>query len=44
MSENNELFKEITEKVPFYRQTKFWASLLIFFIGIGLGLCCSTRP
>jgi hypothetical protein len=38
MSESNELFKEITEKTPFYKQTKFWASLLIFFIGLTLVL------
>jgi len=38
MSENNGLFKEITEKVPFYRRTKFWASLLIFFVGLALVL------
>lgn len=36
MSENNDLFKEITEKVPFYKQTKFWVSLLIFFVGLAL--------
>jgi len=36
MSENNELFKGITEKVPFFRQPKFWASLLIFFVGLAL--------
>lgn len=38
MSENNDLFKGITEKVPFYKQTKFWASLLIFFVGLALVL------
>jgi hypothetical protein len=38
MSENNELFKEITEKTPFYKQPKLWASLLIFLIGLALVL------
>jgi hypothetical protein len=36
MSENNELFKGIAEKAPFYKQTKFWASVLIFLIGLAL--------
>jgi hypothetical protein len=38
MSENNDLFKDITEKVAFYKQTKFWASLVIFFVGLALVL------
>jgi hypothetical protein len=36
MDENNELFKDITEKVPFYRRTKFWASVLLCVIAIVL--------
>jgi hypothetical protein len=38
MRENDELFKEITEKVPFYKQAKFWASLLVVAIGMALVL------
>jgi hypothetical protein len=30
MSENNDMFKSVTEKTPFYKQTKFWTSMLIF--------------
>jgi hypothetical protein len=36
MDENNELFKGITEKVPFYRRAKFWASVLLCVIAIVL--------
>jgi hypothetical protein len=36
MDENNELFKDVTEKVPFYRRTKFWASVLLCVIAIVL--------
>jgi hypothetical protein len=36
MGENNDLFKGITEKVPFYRQTKFWASVLMIAVGVAL--------
>ena len=36
MSENNELFKDITEKPPFYKNTKFWASALLLIIGLAL--------
>lgn len=36
MSENNELFKEITEKVPFYKGAKFWASVLLCVVAIVL--------
>jgi hypothetical protein len=36
MSENNDLFKEITERTPFFKQTKFWASLLLVIIGLVL--------
>lgn len=36
MGENNELFKDITEKAPFYRRTKFWASVLLCVIAIVL--------
>ena len=38
MRENDELFKEITEKVPFYKRAKFWASLLVVAIGLALVL------
>jgi hypothetical protein len=38
MDENNVLFKDITQKTPFYRQTKFWTSLTIFFVGLALVL------
>jgi len=36
MSENNELFKGITEKAPFYKQTKFWAAAVLFALGLAL--------
>jgi len=36
MSENNEIFKGITEKVPFYKRTKFWASVLLVAVGLVL--------
>ncbi len=36
MDKNNELFTDITEKVPFYRRTKFWASVLLCVIAIVL--------
>jgi hypothetical protein len=34
MDENNDLFKEITQKVEFYKQPKFWASLITIVIGL----------
>ncbi|MBN2344812.1 MAG: hypothetical protein JXO51_00370 [Candidatus Aminicenantes bacterium] len=34
MSENNELFKAVAEKTPFYKRTKFWASVFLFAIGL----------
>ena len=34
MDKNNELFKEITQKVEFYKQPKFWASIFTIVIGI----------
>ncbi len=36
MSENNDLFKGITEKIPFYKRTKFWASVLLLVCGLVL--------
>lgn len=36
MSENNGLFKDLAEKIPFYRNTKFWASVLLVIVGLGL--------
>lgn len=36
MSENNELFKDITDKTPFYRNAKFWASVLLLIVGLAL--------
>jgi len=36
MDEKNVLFKEITQNTPFYRQTKFWASLITVAIGLVL--------
>ena len=34
MDEKNVLFKEITQKTPFYKQPKFWASAITIVIGI----------
>ena len=34
MNESNELFKEITQKIEFYKQPKFWASLITIVIGL----------
>lgn len=34
MDEKNELFKDITQKTPFYKQAKFWASFLTLVIGL----------
>jgi len=34
MNESNELFKEITQKNEFYKQPKFWASLITIVIGL----------
>jgi len=34
MDKNNDLFKEITQKVEFYKQPKFWASLITIVIGL----------
>ncbi|MBN2399699.1 MAG: hypothetical protein JXI33_05090 [Candidatus Aminicenantes bacterium] len=36
MDEKNVLFKEITQKTPFYHQTKFWASLITIIVGLVL--------
>jgi hypothetical protein len=36
MEEKSALFKEITEKTPFYKQAKFWASLVTLVIGLVL--------
>jgi len=36
MDEKNVLFKEITQKTPFYKQAKFWASAITLVIGIVL--------
>jgi len=36
MDEKNVLFKEITQKTPFYQQPKFWASLITVVIGVFL--------
>jgi archaellum component FlaG (FlaF/FlaG flagellin family) len=36
MSENEELFKDIGEKIPFYKRAKFWASALLIAFGLGL--------
>lgn len=36
MDEKNVLFKEITQKTAFYRQAKFWASLITIVIGLFL--------
>jgi hypothetical protein len=33
MDENKVLFKEITQKTPFYKQAKFWASAITIAIG-----------
>jgi len=34
MDKNNDLFEEITQKVEFYKQPKFWASLITIVIGL----------
>ena len=34
MDEKNDLFKEITQKTEFYKQTKFWASLFTIIAGL----------
>ncbi|MCJ7611621.1 MAG: hypothetical protein MUP19_05095 [Candidatus Aminicenantes bacterium] len=34
MDENNDFFKEITQKVEFYKQPKFWASFLTVVFGL----------
>jgi hypothetical protein len=34
MDENKALFKEITQKTPFYKQAKFWASFITIVIGL----------
>ncbi len=36
MSENNELFKDLPQKIPFYKNSKFWASILLVAVGIAL--------
>jgi hypothetical protein len=36
MEEKNALFKEITEKTPFYKQAKFWASAVTLVVGVVL--------
>jgi hypothetical protein len=36
MSENNGLFKDVSEKIPFHRNTKFWASVLLVIVGLAL--------
>ncbi len=36
MEEKNVLFKEIAEKTPFYKQAKFWASLVTLVVGLVL--------
>jgi len=38
MSENSDLFKGITEKIPFYKNGKFWASIIMVAIGLALVL------
>lgn len=38
MSENNDLFKDVSEKAPFFRSTKFWTSALLVLIGAALVL------
>jgi archaellum component FlaG (FlaF/FlaG flagellin family) len=38
MSENNEMFKDIPARVPFYKNTKFWATILLAAVGIALVL------
>lgn len=38
MSENNGLFQGIGEKKPFYKNGKFWASILLVAVGIALAL------
>jgi hypothetical protein len=34
MDEKNDLFKEITQKTPFYKQAKFWASFITIVTGL----------
>lgn len=34
MTENNDFFKEITQKTEFYKQPKFWASFLTVLFGL----------
>ncbi len=36
MSENNDLFKDVSEKIPLHRNTKFWASVLLVIVGLAL--------
>jgi len=36
MDEKNALFKEITQKTPFYKGAKFWASFITIAIGFAL--------
>ncbi|MDD8012034.1 MAG: hypothetical protein PHX05_00965 [Acidobacteriota bacterium] len=36
MGENEELFKDIEDKTPFYKRVKFWASSLLVVLGIAL--------
>ena len=36
MSENDALFKDITEKSPLYKRAKFWASVLLVALGFVL--------
>jgi hypothetical protein len=38
MSENSDMFKDITDKIPFYKNGKFWASVLLVAVGIALFL------
>jgi hypothetical protein len=38
MSENNGLFKDVSEKIPLHRNTKFWASALLVIVGLALVL------
>jgi hypothetical protein len=36
MDEKKDLFKEITQKTPFYKQAKFWASAVTVIVGLVL--------
>lgn len=36
MSENNELFKDLPQQIPFYKNGKFWTSILLIAVGIAL--------